>query len=178
MNPNQPEAPPPARKQSFFDGSGYRKGCGALGVVMALFSGCGVVAFVTDIVTQRKPDELSAALSLSFLFAGTAVVGLLIARHYFRKEPARPNAQLENRLLQVAYAHRARLTVPQVALHCQVTIEESREVLERMVSQGVAVPQVDDDGTITYVFDDLLPPPGSLPTAQGQGGLGARPEED
>jgi hypothetical protein len=34
-----------------------------------------------------------------------------------------------------------------------------------MVLQGVAVPEVDDDGTITYVFDDLLPPPGAAADA-------------
>src|SRR3712207_9081251 len=64
-------------------------------------------------------------------FAGTAVAGVLVARHFFRKVPPKPNVRLENRLLQVAYMHRARLTVPQVALHCQVSIEESRALLER-----------------------------------------------
>ena len=153
-------------------------GCGALGVVMALFSGCGFVAFFTDLITGRRPDQFAAGLSLSFFCAGTAVVGLLIARHYFRKPPARPNVQLENRLLQVGYAHRGRLTVPQVALHCQVSIEESRELLERMVAQGVAVPEVDDDGTITYVFDDLLPPPGATPAATEPLSRAPKPEED
>jgi hypothetical protein len=161
------------QKSSAAEGFNYRTGCGALGVVMALFSVCGVVTFVTDLITKRKPEEFAAGLGISFFFAGTVVVGLLIARHYFRRPPARPNVQLENRLLQVAYAHRARLSVPQVALHCQVSIEESREVLERMVSQGVAVPQVDDDGTITYVFDDLFPPPAAFHPHRGR--AAARP---
>ena len=176
MTSNQP--PAPAQRASSSEIFNYRMGCGALGVVMTLFSGCGVVAFVTDLVTKRRPEEFGAGLGLSVFFAGTAVVGLLIARHYFRKPPKGPNVQLENRLLQVAYAHRARLTVPQVALHCQVSIEESRELLERMVSQGVAVPQVDDDGTITYVFDDLLPPPGGAPAPTEPLSRAPKPEED
>jgi hypothetical protein len=159
MNPNQTEPPAGPRGRFALDGLNYRVGCGALGVLMALFSGCGVIAFATDLFTNRKPEEFSALLALSFFFAGTAVAGILIARHYFRRPPARPNVRLENRILQLAYAHQARLSVPQVALHCQVSIEESRAALERMVTQGVAVPQVDDDGTISYFFDDLLPPP-------------------
>lgn len=173
MNPNQTTPPPGEQKRSRLEGQNYRVGCGALGVLMALFSGCGVVAFVTDLITKRAPEEFAAGLGLSFFFAGTAVAGILLARHYFRKPPAPPDVDLENRLLQVAYAHQARLTVPQVALHCRVSIEESRAVLERMVSLGVAVPQVDDDGTITYFFDDLLPPPGQ--TAPGQGQISGGP---
>ncbi|HWS56212.1 MAG TPA: hypothetical protein VN228_18875 [Pyrinomonadaceae bacterium] len=168
MNPNQPDARPGAQQKS--DGPSYRAGCGALGVVMALFSVCGVIAFATDLVANRKPEEVSVLLALSVFFAGTAVAGILIARHYFRKPPARPNVELENRILQLAYAHQARLSVPQVALHCRVSIEESREALERMVTQGVALPQVDDDGTISYFFDDLLPPPGVAPRGQVRGG--------
>jgi hypothetical protein len=178
MTSNQPAAPPPAQRPSPLEGFNYRTGCGVLGIITALFGGCGFVAFFTDLVTGRRPDQLAAGLSLSFFCAGAAVAGLLIARHYFRKPPARPNVQLENRLLQVAYAHRGRLSVPQVALHCQVSIEESREVLERMVSQGVAVPQVDDDGTITYVFDDLVPPPVAIPATPEPSARAPKPEED
>lgn len=179
MNPDQPAAPPDSQKKSRLAGQNYRAGCGALGVVMALFSACGVIAFVTDLITNRKPEEFAAGLGLSFFFAGTAVAGIFIARHYFRKPPARPNVELENRILQLAYAHQARLSVPQVALHCRVSIEESREALERMVTLGVAVPQVDDDGTISYFFDDLLPPPDPAPPGQLRGGpSGGQPVGD
>lgn len=170
MNPNQTG---PQQQKPLFERLNYRAGCGALGVVMAIFGACGVVAFVSDLLTKPERDQLSAGISLSFFFACAAVAGLLIARHYFRKPPARPNVELENRLLQVAYEHRARLTVPQVALHCRVSIEESRAVLERMVTLGVAVPQVDDDGTITYFFDDLLPPPGAAKSLEEPGGAAA-----
>ena len=37
---------------------------------------------------------------------------------------------------------------------------------------------VDDDGTITYFFDDLLPPPGGLPAAPEPGGRAPKPGED
>jgi hypothetical protein len=173
MNPDEKAPQPGAQKRFHIEGQSQRAGCGALGVLMALFSGCGVVAFVTDLITERRPDEFAAGLGLSFFFAGTAVAGILIARHYFRKPPRGPNVELENRILQLAYAHQARLSVPQVALHCRVSIEESREALERMVSLGAAVPQVDDDGTISYLFDDLLPPPGQ--TGQGHGQLRGGP---
>jgi hypothetical protein len=164
---------PPAQKHSVPEGFSYRTGCGALGVLMALFSACGVVAFVTDLFANPKPEEMSAILALSFFFTGTAIGGALIARHYFRKPPARPNVQLENRVLRLAFEHGARITVPQVALHCEVSIEESRAALERMVLQGAATPEVDDDGTITYFFDDLLP----TPAPRGQVGPAAGPED-
>jgi hypothetical protein len=156
-------------------GLNYRAGCGALGVLMALFSACGAVAFVSDLITGAKPEEFSAAVALSFLFTCTTVGGALVARHYLRKPPAQPDVRLENRILRLAYAHRARLTVPQVAMHCEVSIERSREALERMVMQGAAKPEVDDDGTITYFFDDLLPSPEQAP--RGEVGPGAGPED-
>ncbi len=58
-----------------------------------------------------------------------------------------------------------------------MSIEESREALERMVTQGVAVPEVDDDGTITYVFD-FLPSPGGAAALPVDGGRTPKPEED
>lgn len=175
MTNRQPEAPGADESGPRAGGLNYRAGCGALGVVMALFSACGVIAFVTDLFVGPKPEEISPILALSFLFTGTAVGGVLIARHYLRKPPARPDVRLENRILRLAYAHRARLTVPQVAMHCEVSIEESREALERMVLQGAARPEVDDDGTITYLFDDLLPSPEQAP--RGEVGPAAGPED-
>jgi hypothetical protein len=50
-----------------------------------------------------------------------------------------------------------------VALHCRVSIGESREALERMVLQGAASPLVEDDGGIIYDFSDLLPSGKSSP---------------
>src|SRR5918992_3364560 len=83
--------------------------------------------------------------------------GIFVAWKFLRSAPAPPNADLENRILQLAEAKGCRLTVGMVALHCRVSIGESREALERMVLQGAATPVVEDDGGIVYDFSDLLP---------------------
>ena len=86
-----------------------------------------------------------------------------------RGAPARPNVELENRILQLAGAKGCRLTVGMVALNCRVSIEESREALERLALQGAANVEVEDDGGIVYDFSDLLPSgKGSSPQGGGE----------
>jgi hypothetical protein len=128
-----------------------------LGLALSLFSLFFVVAAFFDLMVNRDPKEMGVLVGMLVLFGGLSALGVFVAWHFFRREPAAPDAGLENRILQLAEARGCRLTVPMVALHCRASIEESRAALERMVMQGVATPDVEDDGGIVYDFSDLLP---------------------
>ncbi|HEX8500102.1 MAG TPA: hypothetical protein VF659_05865 [Pyrinomonadaceae bacterium] len=140
-----------------------RYGCGILGIGVALVSLFFVVAAVADLVVKRDPKEAGVLAGMVVLFGGLAAAGVFAAWKFMRAAPARPNVDVENRILQLAEARGCRLTVGVVALHCRLSIEESRAALERMVLQGAATPEVEDDGGIVYDFSDLLPPAGSGP---------------
>ena len=151
MTPNQLQRPTGAAPGVF------RYGCGILGIGLALISLFFVVAAFGDLVVKRDPKETGVLVGMIVLFGGLAAAGVFTAWKFMRSAPAQPNVELENRILQLAEAKGCRLTVGMVALHCRVSIGESREALERMVLQGAATPQVEDDGGIVYDFSDLLP---------------------
>ncbi|HEV2864599.1 MAG TPA: hypothetical protein VGX48_26610 [Pyrinomonadaceae bacterium] len=153
--------PNPTQKPTGSVPSVFRYGCGVLALVMALFSLFFVIAAFFDLFVKRDETPAGVLVGMLVVFGGFAVGGVFIAWNMFRRRPVPPNTDLENRILQLAEARGCRLTVPMVALHCRVGIEESRAALERMVTQGAATPEVEDDGGIVYDFSDLLP---STPT--------------
>jgi hypothetical protein len=135
----------------------FRIGCGIVAVGVALFSLFFVVAAFFDLVINREAKEVGVLVGMLVLFGGLAVACIFTAWKMFRPKPAPLNVDLENRILQLAEAKGCRLTVGMVALHCRVSIDESRAALERMVMQGAATPDVEEDGGIVYDFSDLLP---------------------
>ncbi len=151
MTPNQLQKPTGSVPAVF------RFGCGILGIGLALFSLFFVVAAFSDLVINRDSKEVGVLVGMIVLFGGLAAAGVFVAWKFMRSAPAAPNVDIENRILQLAEAKGCRLTVGMVALHCRLSIEESRAALERMVALGAANPLVEDDGGIVYDFSDLLP---------------------
>ncbi len=153
MTPNQLQKPTGSAPGVF------RYGCGILSIGVALISLFFVVAAFFDLVINREAKEVGVLVGMIVLFGGLAAGGIFVAWKFMRREPAQPNVDLENRILQLAEARGCRLTVGMVALHCRVGIEESRAALERMALQGAATPVVEDDGGIIYDFSDIFPSP-------------------
>ena len=164
--------PSPTQKPTNSTPPVFRYGCGVLGVIMALFSLFFVIAAFFDLFVKRDETPAGVLVGMLVVFGGFTVGGVLIAWKMFRSRPTPPNTDLENRILQLAEARGCRLTVPMVALHCRVGIEESRAALERMVSQGAATPEVEDDGGIVYDFSDLMPSAQRRPPTLGGQAIG------
>jgi hypothetical protein len=158
MTPNQQ-----IQKPTSSSSNPLRIGCGILSVLLTLFSLFFVVAAISDLIIKHDPKEFGVLVGMTVLFGGLAATGVFVAWKFLRSAPAPPNFDLENRILQLADAKGCRLTVGMVALHCRVSIEESRAALERMALQGAASVQVEDDGGIVYDFSDLLPSGESSP---------------
>ncbi len=159
--------PNPTQKPTGSAPGVFRYGCGILGLIMALFSLFFVIAAFFDLFVKRDATPAGVLVGMIVVFGGFAVGGAFIAWNMFRSRPAPLNVDLENRILQLAEAKGCRLTVPMVALHCRVGIEESRAALERMVLQGAATPDVEEDGGIVYDFSDLMPSAPRRPPALG-----------
>jgi hypothetical protein len=69
--------------------------------------------------------------------------------------PATP-AERERRVLRLAEAEHGRVTIPEVASRCTMTIEESKRELDRLVLSQVAEIQVTASGVLVYVFPGFL----------------------
>lgn len=64
---------------------------------------------------------------------------------------------IEKVILRTAKKHGGRATPAAVALEGDVSIEEAKRDLEKLVTKGYAEMKVTKDGTIVYLFPDLAP---------------------
>ncbi|MCC7369446.1 MAG: hypothetical protein IT306_13545 [Chloroflexi bacterium] len=71
-------------------------------------------------------------------------------------EPPRTAEEREQRVLDLARAQRGRVTLPEVASACDMTVTDSKETLDTMVLQGIAELRVTETGVLVYVFPGFL----------------------
>ena len=70
--------------------------------------------------------------------------------------PPANEAERERRVLRLAEQEHGRVTVPEVAARCNMTFEESKAELDRLVLHRVAEIQVTASGVLVYVFRGFL----------------------
>jgi hypothetical protein len=70
--------------------------------------------------------------------------------------PPADAAERERRVLRLAELEHGRVTVPEVAARCTMTMEESKAELDRLVLHEVAEIQVTATGILVYVFPGFL----------------------
>jgi uncharacterized protein YneF (UPF0154 family) len=137
---------------------------GVLGVIIALFSSFFVATALVEIAGGGDgKTPVSVLVGIAVFFGGTLLAGGYLARRMFRRAvraapPATDTEVAEKRVLALAAKLGGRTTVAEAAARCGLTVAESREVLERLVSQSVAELLVADDGTMVYAISGLLTP--------------------
>ena len=70
--------------------------------------------------------------------------------------PPTTQAERERRVLRLAEQEHGRVTIPEVATRCPMTIAESKAELDRLVLHQVAEVQVTTNGVLVYVFPGFL----------------------
>ena len=140
-----------------------RKSLGVLGVLIAIFSSFFVAAAIGDLVTGGDGKTgTGVLLGLLVFFLGTGFAGIVLAKIGF-KNPTTPNVveltefDKEQRILAFAGYMHGRVTAPEVALNCRLSLEDSQETLDRLVTNGAAQIQLTDDGVMVYCFTGFLP---------------------
>ena len=137
---------------------------GVLGVIIALFSSFFVVTAVVEIAGGGNgKTPVSVLIGIAVFFGGTTVAGGYLARRMFRgagrvAHVVTSSETAEKRVLALAAKVGGRTTVTEAAARCGLTIAESQEVLDRLVTQGVAELLVADNGTMVYAIAGLLTP--------------------
>ncbi|MBX7223218.1 MAG: hypothetical protein K1Y36_25105 [Blastocatellia bacterium] len=146
---------------------------GIFGVIVTLISAMFVVMAIGDLIFGSK-TQTSVLLGLLVFFGGTGLAGAFLAKFGFRKKEA--GSQLsdfekEQRILSYASACGGVVTVPNVSLHCHLSLAETQSMLDAMTHTGAAELRVNDDGSFCYLFRGFLrsgptqPQPGQ-PVAQ------------
>ena len=106
---------------------------------------------------------LAVVVGMFVFFAGSTLAGGYLSWRMFRRSSPVVSATAlgalaETRVLALAAKLGGRTTVAEAAARCGLTMAESRDVLERLASQGVAEMLVAPDGTLVYGILGLLSP--------------------
>ncbi|MCC7495685.1 MAG: hypothetical protein IT204_25265 [Fimbriimonadaceae bacterium] len=149
------------------------RGClGILGIGVALFSAFFVVAAIVESITGGDGKTSPGVYAGLIVFFGLLLVcGVVLAWAMFRAQkasvaaggggaptnpPRRTEADYERLVLRLAEEEHGRLTVPETAARCDITIAEAKAALDRLVLMKVATIQVTQSGVLVYVFPGLL----------------------
>jgi hypothetical protein len=147
----------------------FRIPLGVFGLVMALFSAFFVAAALGEMVTGGDgKTSFGVYLGLLVFFLGAGAVGAWLAYvNLWQRRTApsgradaasapRSEAAREDCILDLAQREHGRITVAEVASHCNLTVAEAKAALDRLVLQKVAEMRVAENGVLVYVFDGFL----------------------
>jgi hypothetical protein len=142
--------------------------------------------YVGDLFSTPRKYDLGIDVGLIVFFGGMTLAGIYLARQMYRTQPAatgaaRPGtdgsaagrkgrrqqsdgppepptspAERERRVLHFAQREHGRVTVPEVAAHCGMTIAEAKAELDRLAAAGAADLHVTGSGVLVYVFGGFL----------------------
>lgn len=120
-------------------------------VIGIFFTGMFILALAV------KPDDIAAGITAMFFLGNIPFVAgvWLLRRSRIQKRRDRIEAA-ERTLLQLAWHNNGVLTTSTVAMETPLTVQEAREMLELMVTRGLADVDVDGDGVVAYRFRELF----------------------
>lgn len=151
---------------------------GCVGIGMALFGGLffSLFLFMPVVDTDGNSDQAVRA-GLVVFFGGMLTVGAFLAWRMFSQKsaaaaargagrpgtgvptsppPPQTDEERERRVLRFAERERGRVTIPEVATNCDLSLADSKQALERLVLAEVAEIQVTQSGVLVYVFPGFL----------------------
>jgi len=138
---------------------------GVFGALVALFSSFFVAAAVGELATGGDgTTSFGVYLGLIVFFGLTLAGGAWLAwTRLWRargrdghRPPRMTDEEHEQRILDLAEREGGRVTVPEVASCCDMTIDDSKAALDRLVLTGVAELHVSEGGVLVYVFPGFL----------------------
>jgi hypothetical protein len=138
-----------------------RKGLGVLGVVSSLFSLMFVVFAIADLIGGNDKTGPDILIGLLVFFAGTCIASAFLARWGFQasKPPGLELGKDESirQILRMAQHQQGELSLLEVAAETQLSIDQSKELLEDLVASRLAQMHIRQDGVMLYVFPEFRP---------------------
>lgn len=140
-----------------------KKTLGVLGIANALF--CLIVlaqGLSQTLGLSPTENTLPTNITLLIFFSGITAGSAYVAYWAFGKKslpkgvPADRDQQVRL-ILNLARQSDGDVTLLQVAAETGLSIDQSRILLEDLVTQGLSQMVVDDDGVMLYAFPDLNP---------------------
>jgi hypothetical protein len=149
------------------------RGClAAVGIAVALFSSFFVAAAVVEIASGGDGKTSPGVYAgLIVVFGGMLAGGIYLAWRMLKRRPTTgvhpgqaggawggppTDADRERQVLRFAESEDGRVTIPEVATRCDMTVAEAKATLDRLVLQEAATIQVTQRGVLVYVFHGFL----------------------
>jgi hypothetical protein len=160
MSRSSRKSPSPAPTQAPASDSPFKRAViGTFGVCLLLVSIYLVVMASYELAIGPSETRPGVLAGIIVFFLGTGVVAAILIKRAFlrRSAPTTPPVDPpESRILNLAMTRRGRVTVPEVAATCGLSLEESKVQLDRLALKGAADLQATDDGVLVYVFSGFL----------------------
>ena len=149
------------------------RGClTAIGAMIALVSAFFVAAAIVESATGGDGKTSAGVYAgLIVFFGGTFAGGAYLVWRMLQRrrgtgdavdlaaeaQPAPPTeADRERQVLRFAESEHGRVTIPEVAANCDMTIAEAKATLDRLVTLQAAAIQVTQSGVLVYVFPGFM----------------------
>ena len=115
-----------------------------------------LIAATIEGTSRTSPGGMVSAAVLFLLMIGG---GIYLARRNLRPDPvAVPHNDFEREqcILNLAETSGGRVTIPEVATHCKLSVETSKRVLDRLARDGAAEMLVSQHGVVIYAFGGFV----------------------
>jgi hypothetical protein len=149
------------------------RGClTAIGVMIALVSAFFVAGGIVQLATGGDgTTSRTGSIGLIVVFGPVFLAGAyLVWRMLWQRsgtagvgdpaaeaQPVPPSeADRERQVLRFAETEHGRVTIPEVAANCDMTIAEAKTTLDRLVTLQAATIQVAQAGVLVYVFPGFM----------------------
>lgn len=141
----------------------FHRVIGVIGILLALVSAMFVVMAIGDLLGgnayQTSPSVLWGIL---VFFCGTLFSGIWMARWGFAPLPAAhqriPRDEQIKEILRLAQKHQGELSLLQIAAGTQLSLEQSKVLVEELITQNLAQMCIREDGVILYEFPEFRNP--------------------
>ncbi len=116
----------------------------------AIFTSAGLINFISGNASLSPDDGGFLLISVAPL-----VVGYYMIRKYKAADKKKEQLKQEMRVLKAIANHNGRITVATLSMETGMSIDESRLALEQLAGRLAISADVDDNGTIIYICNDL-----------------------
>lgn len=117
----------------------------------------GIIFVLGSIGAMTEGAGLLASSIVAILGGGIPIyAGYKLIQYAKKQVPALQASSYEHDVLKLAAAKKGRLTQTDLAINLNLSIEESRKILENMAVRNIADSEVNEFGSVVYVFRDLL----------------------
>jgi predicted DNA-binding transcriptional regulator len=122
-----------------------------IGTLVALFSGCCAAEVIVEMLGASV--QFSGFVAALVFFVGLIVASAAVVRAQLKERKAVKDLNQEQRILNYAKAENGRgLTVSEISLTCALTIRDTVDVINSLVTRGVCQTDVSEKGELLYAF--------------------------